>query len=60
MLHEEVFGMLFRTKNIEMNEGGISTGAAVIDYPFLVPTQVLREKAKYMPPGRLMDPVMLR
>lgn len=42
ILHEEVLGMLFRTKTTDMNEGGISSGAAVLDYPFLVPTEVLK------------------
>jgi hypothetical protein len=42
VLHEEVLGTLFRTKTSDKNEGGISSGAAVLDYPFLVPTDVLR------------------
>jgi hypothetical protein len=37
--------MLFRTKTTDKNEGGISSGAAVLDYPFLVPTNVLRASA---------------
>jgi hypothetical protein len=46
ILHEEVLGTLFRTKGIHFNEGGVSSGAAVLDYPLLVPTSIIREKAK--------------
>jgi hypothetical protein len=60
VLHEEIFGMLFRTKNVQNNEGGVSTGAAVIDYPFLVPIDVLRDNAKDLQAGRLMQVVTLR
>lgn len=57
VLHEEVLGTLFRTKGISFNEGGISSGAAVLDYPLLVPTKILREKAEGLPERNLKCPV---
>lgn len=46
VLHEEVLGLLFRTKTTDKDEGGISSGAAVLDYPFLVPYELMRAKEK--------------
>jgi glutathione synthase len=60
VLHEELLGLLFRTKGVHFNEGGISSGAAVLDYPFLVPVDVLRSKAKDLPADRLKCSVSKR
>jgi hypothetical protein len=60
VLHEEIIGLLFRTKGNHFNEGGVSSGAAVLDYPFLVPTHVLHSKAQDLPAGRLKSTVSMR
>ena len=60
VMHEELLGLLFRTKGSHFDEGGISAGAAVLDFPFLVPTKVLRSKAKDLPAGRLKCSVSKR
>ena len=38
LIENNTFGTLLRTKGSHFNEGGVCSGYAVVDHPFIIPT----------------------
>jgi hypothetical protein len=57
IIENRTYGTLLRTKGSHFNEGGVCSGYAVVDHPYIVPEKVLTEKAKDLPFGNLMGTV---
>ena len=57
ILENRVIGQLLRTKASHFNEGGVATGYAVVDQPFIVPVGELTEKSKGLPAGKIQSTV---